>query len=135
MQEKEKAEKQTLGLAEVGERVRKTSMLLQCQLTEEEMLAAGKQLAEANDDLVQIENLKSEVTATFKAKTTAAEARIGELSRKVRNGYEYRQVDCLVQFDTPDLGMKQTVRTDTNEIVEKPSGMTDDEKQMLLIEE
>lgn len=99
------------------------------------MLAAGKQLAEANEDLVAIENEKSEVTATFKAKTTAAEARIGEFSRKVRNGYEYRQVPCVIQFDTPEVGMKQTIRTDTDEVVEKPSAMTDDEKQMLLIAE
>lgn len=114
---------------------RKTSMLLQVELTQEEMLDAGNQLAEANEDLVQIEKEKSEVTATLKAKTTAAEARISELSRKVRNGYEYRQVPCVIQFDTPEVGMKQTVRTDTNEIVSKPEHMTDDEKQMVLITE
>lgn len=113
-------------------RTRKTSQLLQCKLTEKELLEVGKQLGEANEDLVQIENEKSEVVASFNAKSTAAEAKISDLSRKVRNGYEYRQVPCLVEFDTPKVGMKQTVRTDTNEVVEKPTEMTDDEKQLEL---
>lgn len=114
---------------------RKTSMLLQCELTDEEMLTAGLELAEANEDFGQIEKEKSEVMATFKAKTTAAEAKIGELSRKVRNGYEYRQVDCLIHFDTPEPGMKQTIRTDTGKAVNKPEKMTDEEKQLTLISE
>ena len=109
----------------------KITQQLRCQLTDEEKIQAGKELAEATNELTELENDKAQIVSDFKAKTTSAEARVAVLGNKIRSGYEFRAVECSVTMDTPEPGLKQTVRLDTKEIV-TTAAMSEDEKQRKL---
>jgi septum formation inhibitor MinC len=117
---------------------KKISMHLRCILTDEEKLAAGRELAESTNQLNEIESDKKRVSDDFKAKASTAEAQIGILSNKLRSGYEFRQVECLVVFDDPKPGEKTIYRTDIK-VAKKPGEtvevrrMTEEEKQRQLI--
>ena len=111
--------------------IRKTTERLRCQLTDEEKIEAGRELAETTNELEEIQDDKSQVVSEFKARTTAAEAKIALLGNKLRSGYEIRDVKCDIRFDWPKEGQKQTIRLDTNEVV-YTHDMTEEEKQMQL---
>lgn len=108
--------------------VKKTTQKLRCKLSLTDNIEAGQRLADATEQLKSIEEEKSEVMADFKARTTAAEAEISVMSSKIRQGYEYRDVQCEIRFNDPKEGEKTTVRLDTNETV-ATGPMTDEEKQ------
>ena len=108
-----------------------TTETLRCNLTDDEKMLAGKELAESTNTLTQLEEDKAQIVADFKARTTAAEAKISILSNKIRSGYEFRQVECRVEFDKPEPGLKITTRMDTFEII-RTENMSDDEKQQQL---
>lgn len=110
---------------------RKTTERLRCLLTKDEKIEVGKALAEATNELEEIQDDKAQVVADFKAKITAIEARIAILSTKLRGGYELRDVECVIHFDKPKVGMKKTVRTDTKEVVSEVQ-MSEEEKQRSL---
>src|SRR5215831_7016086 len=95
---------------------KKLTQKLRCLLTADEKIEAGRELAEATNELTAIEEDKAQIVADFKHRTSAAEARIGVLSNKLRSGYEFRDVECMLTFDTPEKGQKQVVRLDTLEI-------------------
>lgn len=111
--------------------VNKITQQPRCQLNDDEKIQAGKELAEATNELREIEDDKARIVSDFKAKTTASEARVAVLSNKIRSGYEFRSVECSVAFDTPEAGQKQTVRLDTKEVI-ATAAMTEDEKQRKL---
>jgi hypothetical protein len=100
-------------------------------LSPSEKLAYGKQLAEETAMLTQIEGDKANVVAQFKAKSTACDARITELSNALRGGYEIRELECVVILDSPKIGKKSIARVDTNEVVEV-NDMTELECQYML---
>jgi len=110
---------------------KKVTQKLRCLLTADEKIEAGRELAEATNELTAIEEDKAQIVADFKHRTSAAEARIGVLSNKLRSGYEFRDVECEVRFDTPEKGQKQVVRLDTDEIV-ATNPMSEEEKQREL---
>lgn len=109
----------------------KITQQLGCQLTDEEKIQAGKELAEATNELTELGNDKAQIVSDFKAKMTAAEARVAVLGNKIRSGYEFRPVECSVTMDTPEPGQKQTMRLDTQEVVATVA-MSEDEKQRKL---
>lgn len=107
---------------------KKISLSLRCNLTDQEKIAAGKELAETTNRLTELENDKSRVVSDFKAKITAEEAQVAMISNKVRSGYEFRDVECVVTYDTPKPGQKEIVRLDTKEVV-RVEQMSEAEKQ------
>lgn len=107
---------------------KKVTQRLRCNLSDEEKINAGKELAEATNELSSIEEDKTQVMADFKAQVTAQEAKVSMLSNKLRSGYELRNVQCEVIFGVPESHQKQTVRLDTNEIVSTET-MSEEEKQ------
>jgi hypothetical protein len=111
--------------------VRKVTRKLRCVLTADELLEAGKELAEATNELTEIEEDKKQIVAEFKSRKTAAEARIGVVSNKLRSGYEFRDVACEVAYGLPEPGMKQVRRMDTLEVIESVP-LSEEEKQRLL---
>jgi phage host-nuclease inhibitor protein Gam len=112
--------------------VRKITRKLRCVMTGEELLEAGRQLAEATNLLTELDSEKAEIVAEFKAKISAAEAQIAVLSNKLRSGYEFRDVACKVAYGVPEPGFKQTTRLDTGEIIESLP-LTEEEKQREMV--
>lgn len=75
-------------------------------------------MAEAAGLLEQQKDEAKAVATQLKAKCDATAARLTEASTKITNGYEYRQVRCVVKYDTPKTGQKTTIRTDLDQVVE-----------------
>lgn len=107
---------------------------IRCVLTRDEVHAYGQELARSNASKDEVEERKKEVDAQLKAEIESHSTRALYLARKINNGYEYRDVECQVQFDY----MKNsavTIRLDTMETIETRA-MTDEERQLgLPIEE
>ena len=101
------------------------------QLTQAELVDAGKRLAESTTTLIQLEDEKTKVQSDFKAKITKQQAEISLLSSLVKSGYEFRDVTCKVMFNQPEEGKKTIVRLDTNQTV-KVEPMTMEERQRNL---
>lgn len=110
-----------------------TTRILRVIYTDSERLELGKKLAEAHNDLAQVNADFDRVKADFKAKTTAHEAQIVDLSNKVSSGYRMESVKCRWVFDQPKQGFKELLRLDTtpNEIIEHAE-MTEADKQSEL---
>ena len=104
--------------------------LLKCQLTQEELLGYGDELADALDNLRQLQEEKEQVVKDFKAREAAFEAQVVIKQLLVRNKYEHRQVDCnlVLNYTTQNATL---TRLDTNETV-KERKMTEEEKQLDL---
>jgi hypothetical protein len=90
---------------------------LRVELTKEEVYEFGRELARKNNELGQIEVDLQSVKAQFKERQTRVESSINTLSRLVSNGYDHREVECLIVWNKPIAGQCTIVRTDTGEEV------------------
>ena len=99
------------------DKIRETEITenLKCELTEDEVKQAAETLARLIQGRVGLEKDKKSVMANFKAKIDAAEPGIIDQSNKVRDKYEFRDVDCIqhMNFTTH---MIKTTRSDTTEV-------------------
>ncbi len=103
---------------------------LRCQLTQEELLAAGEKLAELLDNLRRAESERESVVKQYKAKEAELAAQIESQQLLVRNKSEIRTVDCVNVLDYTDVKCIVT-RLDTDEIIVDRK-LTEDEKQSTL---
>lgn len=112
----------------------KTTKLLNCKFTDEEMRQFGVTLAQEAQRKERLEDAKKQSASQFKADIDAVDAQIRSLSQKLARGSEDRYVDCDVYYNSPEEGKKTIVRTDTGETL-SVSPMTEDEQQDLFINE
>lgn len=103
---------------------------LKCELTQEEILAAGDALATAIDNAHKLQDEKKAVVDSFKAKEAAIEAEITTQQLLVRNKHDYRMVDCdnVLDYETLEY---YVIRLDTGKEVTRRK-MTEEEKQTTL---
>jgi hypothetical protein len=99
--------------------------------TDAEITDAAKELARAAQQRASLEQRKKEVDSQLKADIEAQNSIVGRLSSYINTGYEYRDIECRVELDTPEVGKKRIVRLDTEEEV-KVVPMTDMDRQMRL---
>lgn len=104
---------------------------LKCDFTDAEISDRAKELASANRRRTSIEQQKKEIDSDLKSQIEAENSKIQRLADQISMGYEYRNIDCLVELDTPELGKKRIVRVDTGEEV-KVVAMIADDKQASL---
>ncbi len=104
---------------------------LRYDYTQEEIKAAGSDLAAANHKRDSIERRKKEIVASLTAELEEQKAAITRLSDMIRMGFEWRDIEVRVELDTPIQGQKRVVRLDTGEEV-AVKRMTDDDRQMVL---
>ena len=89
---------------------------LACKLTDTEKLQYSKSLAAAIAQKRGAEdNMKSHQTQ-LKAEIAGQEATINLLSEKINSGHEYREVDCVFEYNWK-AKVKTLVRLDTGETV------------------
>lgn len=99
-------------------------------LTEEERLSLGQEIAGANVAYEEAEEAKKKAGAGFTATMKAMRLKMREKSRVLKQGYISREVPCETHYDYR-LGVVRVVRLDTNETLgERP--MTIDERQTTL---
>lgn len=104
--------------------------LLKCELTPDELLNFGEELANTQQDLNELDGQLANIKNDYKAKMSAKEAEIIRLGNLIRQKYEMRQVDCKVTYDF-DEGIATVHRLDTGAFVSKRP-MTDSELQREL---
>jgi hypothetical protein len=103
---------------------------LQVKLTVDERLDYSDKLSREVQEMSRLEAAKSEVSKDYGAKIEAAKAQIGNISRIISNGYEYRPVECIWEFYWA-TGTKSLRRTDTKEEI-KLEAISMEERQLQL---
>lgn len=100
------------------------------QFTPEELREIAKTLAHKTQELGEIEEEKKAVASAFKERSDRVQAEQRSAARKYKDGYEMRNIECLVQRDY-DAGVIRYIRTDNGEIASETK-MTMAERQMTL---
>jgi len=117
------------------DRVEKVTRTLRCDLTNDERLKFGGELADANQAHIEIDADKTEAMADFKVRLSTLEAEIVRLCRIVRDGYELRPIKCEMRFDVPDIGRVSIIRLDNEEIVTERAMSEDELREAMQLEE
>lgn len=110
--------------------VRKETRNLQYKFSPDELRQLGRDLAEAQIQMRQLEDDKKRVADEWKARISGKDAEIALLSNMVRSGYEYRDIPCEAVLNEP-VNKKTVRRLDTGEVV-GVYDLTDSEKQRTL---
>lgn len=71
------------------------------------------QLANKTKERLAMEEEKKSVTSQYKAKLDEITATCNKLSNQVVDGYEFREVDCAIEYHKPVAGKKILTRSDT----------------------
>ncbi len=104
---------------------------LKYPFTKDEIREHGISLADATAAIAQIEKDFDNIKAEWKARGTAVTAQIASLTNKVRDGFEYRDIECEETYNDPVNGQKTIRRLDTFETV-KIVEMTESDCQRVL---
>jgi hypothetical protein len=90
---------------------------LRYDFTATEIHDLSLQLANKNKEVKSLIQKKKAVTSQWTAKINEAKATCNNLSFKVSDGYEHREIDCEVIFNQPTQGKKTIIRKDSNTLV------------------
>jgi hypothetical protein len=112
-------------------RITKVTEYLRHEFTKEERLEMGDSLAQAHNRMAAVEDEEAVMKAQIKDKKAGLEQIIGRLARNLGNGFEMRNVDCELVYDSPNVGEVTFRRKDNGEFV-KARPMTETERQMDL---
>lgn len=82
-----------------------------------EIRELGESLARETQTVTDLRAQKTSSAAALGAAIKSAEKRTSDLSQRINNGYELREVECMVLLEVPRPGMKRVIRIDTNETV------------------
>lgn len=94
--------------------------LLRYDFTAPEIHDLSIQLANENRKLNGLKEEKKSVNSQWTASINASLASVNKLSNQVADGYEFREVECEVQYHKPSQGQKTYKRKDGGaDIVEK----------------
>lgn len=104
---------------------------LPCVLNDEDKIRLANEIGTLQEQLQPIEEevlrLKEELKDQ-KKEANGLKLQQYRIHRMLADGFEEREVGCDVQLNTPTVGAKRIVRTDTGVIIEEMP-MTDDELQ------
>lgn len=96
--------------------------------TPDEIRELGEALAREAQTVFDLRAKKSTTAAAFGAQIKDADQRVADLTDRINNGYEMREVECMTLMETPRPGMKRIIRIDTNEAI-RDEAMTAAEMQ------
>jgi hypothetical protein len=100
--------------------------------TTAELFDLADKMGAAASRVFRIETEKSEQAAHYGALLKEANRAHAELVERFNLRYEMRDVDCKVEFDTPEPGYKSFISLDTGESVREVR-MTEAEKQRAFV--
>lgn len=104
---------------------------LRVRLTDNEITALARDLADAQNKADQEHENKKRALAEFNARLKAFAAESSRLAITVTSGYTFREVACAQYFDWPAKGRKSTFRLDTEECISEEE-MTTVDRQLSL---
>jgi len=112
-------------------RVTKSTEYVRHVFTDAEKLQMGADLAASHNRLTSIDEEEQVVKSKFKERKSTVEQSIGSLSRDLGIGWTMQNVDCRLDYDSPNVGEVSYIRLDNSEVV-KVRAMTSEERQMDL---
>ena len=127
----EEAVKEALGVADKP----KTKEFLRYDFTEAEMKAKASELSLALQRKERAEMDQKAAQAQFKERIEAQTNIISRVSREYQAGYEFRDIECGVEFHTPTIGSKRITRMDTGELVRECAMRNDELQENLFADE
>lgn len=104
---------------------------LRVNLSTEQLLECGKELAACQSESRQLEDDFKSVRDEWKSRISAVDAKITTLAGRISRGYDLRPVSCRVTFDCPEPGLKTCDRLDSMERVWVRE-MTDNDRQLAI---
>ena len=110
----------------------KQEELLECILTDKELMIKADELARLNQEKTRLDNEKKATVSEFAAKINTCDAGISRLSLAISTKRESRTVDCEIRYNDPNEGIKTIVRLDTGDNV-RQLVMTENEKSDMFI--
>lgn len=90
---------------------------LRYDFTASEIHDLSVQLANETKKVVSLTEEKKSVNSQWTAKINESKAACNNLSFKVADGYEHREVECEVIYNQPEQGKKTIIRKDSNSLV------------------
>ena len=78
----------------------------------DELLTLSEEMAVKNQELRQQEDEKKSVMSQYSSHINELKESISSLATKVANKFEHRDVDCEIEYHTPDQDMKTITRKD-----------------------
>ena len=120
----------TVEAMELDVKTRNTTESLKCILTDDEIRRYGIAQARANAEIATAEEELQSVKSQYKSRVDAATANRNDMAKRINNGYEFRQVDCIERWDygSNDITVR---RIDTWEVVSRRT-MSREEMQRKL---
>lgn len=94
---------------------RTESRELECILSDAELRDRAETMAHTIQERSQIQLEKKEAVAGFKLRIEGCDKTIVSCSNAYNNGRESREIECIVELNTPKDGTKQITRKDTGE--------------------
>lgn len=112
-------------------RTRMTVESLRCDLTQEEQRVKGLDLAQQEKHVYDLNHAKKLAAEEFKEKIELATRRMTGCAQVLRDGYEYRPIECEEIYDFKS-GLVRLMRKDTKSQVWERL-MKDHERQMSFV--
>jgi ribosomal protein S6 len=112
-------------------KVIKSKEFLVHKFSDQELKEMSEDMARQHQEQINLENEKKAVTAQFAAKIEKGKTDIESLAQKINNKQEHRYIECQITMNSPEIGKKTCMRTDTTEIV-WTKNMTPEEMQVKL---
>lgn len=107
--------------------------LLPCLLTDVEKIEKGGELSNLIATVGDLQVQKKAYADRMKKEIEGHEVEIEDISKIIRDGFEYRKVECIEERDYEKM-MIHVIRTDCGSIV-RSRAMTIDERQESMFEE
>lgn len=98
---------------------------LKCILSDEEINDRAKDMSQKNQERIDTEIEKKAVVKSFNQAIKNLQRIIDADARVINDGFEYREIECDIEMNTPVAGTKTITRNDTGKSWEEP--MTDEE--------
>lgn len=93
-----------------------TKRSLRYDFTAVEIHDLSLELAKKTKELAAITEEKKSVTSQFAARLNEVKATTNKLSNQVADGFEFRDIECEIQYHKPQQGKKTIIRKDTNKV-------------------
>lgn len=83
--------------------------------TTDELLNLSEDIAVKNQELRQQEDEKKSVVSQYSSSINALKESISNVATKIANKFEHRDVECEVEYHTPEKDIKTITRTDNGQ--------------------
>jgi hypothetical protein len=102
--------------------------LVEHRFKPEELQALGAELGRANQTIYDLRGERTSVATSLGASIKAAEKFAAELTTKLNQKFELREIEVIFKYNTPKLGLKTVYRADNDEEV-RVAPMSPEEQQ------